>query len=366
MVIKEDMIVTTTPTIEGFQIQEYFGTISSHVVAGTGFFHDFLASFSDFFGGRSSSYQSQLSSINEEAIDILKQKAISLGANSIVGLRIDHDQISGKNVQMFMITALGTAVIAKPLKKSENLSTKSKRLLSSNEIDILLKRKRIVELAKQGELVMDDEIWKFIIKNQVHEIVPNILVSLTNYSDNSSDNSYVAESKKKFRERCRQYFLNLPEEIAKKHIYSAMEENPGILQALMEIIDGSNIVDFGKIGDFLDPDYFLRGKNFLPLLTLNKSWYCTDDILIFENILDKIKNIFKMRAKLITEVSKFSHKIKKMWVCECGQKNRETQKYCSKCGNDIFGFKDDEIHPKEIQQSISQKIDILKEYFSVD
>ena len=183
---------------------------------------------------------------------------------------------------------------------------------------------------------------------------------------NSSDNSYVTESKKKFRERCRQYFLNLPEEIAKKHIYSAMEENPGILQALMEIIDGSNIVDFGKIGDFLDPDYFLRGKNFLPLLTLNKSWYCTDDILIFENILDKIKNIFKMRAKLITEVSKFSHKIKKMWVCECGQKNRETQKYCSKCGNDIFGFKDDEIHPKEIQQSISQKIDILKEYFSVD
>ena len=104
-----DILVTTTSTIDGMLIKQYIKPISAHVVAGTNFFSDFFASFSDVFGGRSNTYQRQLSSIYTESIEILKQSAYQIGANCILGLKVDLDEISGKGKSMFMITATGTA-----------------------------------------------------------------------------------------------------------------------------------------------------------------------------------------------------------------------------------------------------------------
>ena len=43
MAIHRDMIVTTTGTIEGYEIKEYLGVISTQVVAGTNIFSDIAA-----------------------------------------------------------------------------------------------------------------------------------------------------------------------------------------------------------------------------------------------------------------------------------------------------------------------------------
>lgn len=51
------MIVTTTPTIEGRKIVEYKGIVFGEVVSGVNFVKDIAASFSNFFGGRSGSYE---------------------------------------------------------------------------------------------------------------------------------------------------------------------------------------------------------------------------------------------------------------------------------------------------------------------
>ena len=64
----DNIIVTTTSNIEGWETQEYLGTVSSHVVAGTNIFSDVFAGVRDVFGGRSKSYQRQLSAIHEEAM----------------------------------------------------------------------------------------------------------------------------------------------------------------------------------------------------------------------------------------------------------------------------------------------------------
>ena len=85
--------------------------VSAHIVAGTNLFSDFFASFSDVFGGRSQTYQKQLSSLYNEAIERIKYAAFELGANCVVGLSIDMDEISGKGKSMFMLTAVGTAVV---------------------------------------------------------------------------------------------------------------------------------------------------------------------------------------------------------------------------------------------------------------
>lgn len=54
------MIVTTTNSIEGGEISRYYDPIAAKVVIGTNIFSDIGASYVDFFGGRSSSYEKKM------------------------------------------------------------------------------------------------------------------------------------------------------------------------------------------------------------------------------------------------------------------------------------------------------------------
>ena len=63
------MIVTTTPQIEGKEIIEYKGIVFGEVVAGVDFMKDFAAGLTNFFGGRSGSYEGELIEARENAIE---------------------------------------------------------------------------------------------------------------------------------------------------------------------------------------------------------------------------------------------------------------------------------------------------------
>ena len=60
------MIVTTTPGVEGHPIQEYKGVVFGEVIAGVNFVKDVMAGFSNFFGGRSGTYEEELIPMFEE------------------------------------------------------------------------------------------------------------------------------------------------------------------------------------------------------------------------------------------------------------------------------------------------------------
>ncbi len=104
------MIITTTPTIEGRHIMEYKGIVFGEVVSGVDFVKDIAASFSNFFGGRSGSYEDELIQARENAIREMQQRAASIGANAVVGVDIDYE-VLGQNNGMLMVTVSGTAVV---------------------------------------------------------------------------------------------------------------------------------------------------------------------------------------------------------------------------------------------------------------
>ena len=52
-----DMIITTTNSIEGRQIQDYLGVVFGEMISGIDFVRDFTAGLTNFFGGRSNSYE---------------------------------------------------------------------------------------------------------------------------------------------------------------------------------------------------------------------------------------------------------------------------------------------------------------------
>ena len=108
-----NILITTTDTIENAVIEKYIDLITTNVVVGTNVFSDFGASITDFFGGTSQTYQNKLQKIYDTAFSNLRQRAIELGANAIVGVKIDFDEISGKGKSMFMVSAVGMAVLIK-------------------------------------------------------------------------------------------------------------------------------------------------------------------------------------------------------------------------------------------------------------
>ncbi|MDO4943498.1 MAG: putative heavy metal-binding protein [Lachnospiraceae bacterium] len=104
------MITTTTPSVEGKRIIEYRGIVFGEVISGVNFVKDIAASFSNFFGGRSGSYEEELVQARENAVREMEQRAAAMGANAVVGVDIDYEVLGADN-GMLMVTASGTAVV---------------------------------------------------------------------------------------------------------------------------------------------------------------------------------------------------------------------------------------------------------------
>lgn len=104
------MIITTTPSVEGASIREYKGIVCGEVIVGVNFVKDFAAGLTNFFGGRSGSYEEELIAARESAIQEMSQRALQLGANAVVGVDLDYE-VLGQGGNMLMATASGTAVV---------------------------------------------------------------------------------------------------------------------------------------------------------------------------------------------------------------------------------------------------------------
>ncbi len=103
------MILTTTPSIEGKAIKQYHGIVIGEAVMGANIFKDLFASIRDIVGGRSGSYEDELTKARQIAFRELEQEARNMGANAVVGIDLDYEVLGDKN-SMLMVSMSGTAV----------------------------------------------------------------------------------------------------------------------------------------------------------------------------------------------------------------------------------------------------------------
>ena len=102
------MIVTTTPSVEGYQIAEYKGIVVGEAIMGANIVRDMFAGITDIIGGRSGAYESKLQDARETALHELEQRARALGANAVVSVDLDYEVVGQS---MLMVSASGTAVV---------------------------------------------------------------------------------------------------------------------------------------------------------------------------------------------------------------------------------------------------------------
>lgn len=103
------MLITTTPNIEGKRIVKYLGLVTGEAILGANIFKDFFAGIRDIVGGRSAAYEEELRKAKEIALTEMKQQAMELGANAVIGVDLDYETV-GQTGGMLMVSASGTAI----------------------------------------------------------------------------------------------------------------------------------------------------------------------------------------------------------------------------------------------------------------
>jgi uncharacterized protein YbjQ (UPF0145 family) len=103
-------ILTTAPSLDGYQVAETLGIITAESVMGVGLIRDVLAGVRDVVGGRSESLQSSLRTARVACLKELETEAQRRGADAVIAVRLDYSEISGQGKSMLLLAASGTAV----------------------------------------------------------------------------------------------------------------------------------------------------------------------------------------------------------------------------------------------------------------
>ena len=104
------MILTSANTLSGRKIIEYKGLVTGESLIGANIYKDLFSGVRDVVGGRTSRYEDELKKARDLALGSMKEKAESLDANAIIGLKISYDNLGGTMGNTILVTAYGTAI----------------------------------------------------------------------------------------------------------------------------------------------------------------------------------------------------------------------------------------------------------------
>jgi uncharacterized protein YbjQ (UPF0145 family) len=101
------MIVTTSTHLEGYKVTEHLGIIRGITVRSRGVGGNILGGLQSLVGGRNSVYTDLCEQARQEAYELLMLHAQQVGANAIISMRYDANEVMQGITE---VLAYGTAV----------------------------------------------------------------------------------------------------------------------------------------------------------------------------------------------------------------------------------------------------------------
>ena len=101
------MIIVTTNDLPGYRIEEVFGEVTGLTVRARNIGTQFGAGLKSLVGGELKGLTKQLAQSREEALQRLTETAEARGANAVIAMRFDANEVSNGYQE---IVAYGTAV----------------------------------------------------------------------------------------------------------------------------------------------------------------------------------------------------------------------------------------------------------------
>jgi uncharacterized protein YbjQ (UPF0145 family) len=105
------MIVTTTNDIAGYRITRHLGVVRGITVRSRSVIGNIGAGIQSLFGGNITIYTTLAEKAREEAFNLMIEHAASAGANAIVAMRYDANEITDGITE---VLAYGSAVVVEP------------------------------------------------------------------------------------------------------------------------------------------------------------------------------------------------------------------------------------------------------------
>ena len=104
----DQQLITTSNTLEGYRIIKHLGIIRGITVRSRSIFGNIAGGFQTLFGGKISIYAELCEKTREEAYQLMVQHANERGANAIINMRYDANEVMGGVTE---VLAYGTAVV---------------------------------------------------------------------------------------------------------------------------------------------------------------------------------------------------------------------------------------------------------------
>ena len=108
------LFITTTFTIEGYQIVEYKGLVRGIIVRSPTIAQGILGGLKNLVGGRIGAYTTMCEQTRQQAYEGMLAHAAELGANAVVGVRYDAAEVVA-NESSTEVLCYGTAVVVQKI-----------------------------------------------------------------------------------------------------------------------------------------------------------------------------------------------------------------------------------------------------------
>ena len=107
--------ITTAFELPGYRVVQSLGVVRGITVRSRSIFGTVGASLQTVVGGNISMWSEMCETGRQEAFEIMAQHAAALGANAVIGMRYDANEISNGVTE---VLAYGTAVVIEPFREA--------------------------------------------------------------------------------------------------------------------------------------------------------------------------------------------------------------------------------------------------------
>lgn len=102
------ILITTSTSLEGYKVTKQLGLVRGITVRSRSILGNMAGGFMTIFGGRNTIYTELCESAREEALQLLIEHAMQIGANAIINMRYDANEVMNGLTE---VLAYGTAVV---------------------------------------------------------------------------------------------------------------------------------------------------------------------------------------------------------------------------------------------------------------
>jgi len=350
MVRHNGFLTTTTHSVEGAQVTQYLDVVYHSVVVGANILSDLVAAFTDFFGGFSRTYEKRLQLIFDEAINGLELKAKMTGANGVLGVSLDVDEISGGGKSMFMISVSGTAVILQwsaqhPPRNLESSSQSVTNKVLQHKVGRIHLERRLAD-----DEALSKEDWKDVLRYGDHKLLDKVLARfIADYQNEFSDGQPKNEILYDFMIS---YLSSLPHEKVIAVVYSHIVDHAELIADL--IID-ADLFDPFSIHSLLNTG---RTNEAIVVLESTKNIYTREDFASMVEIRNWLKGMEDVGELKVAKGVLGKEKLR--YVCVNNHSNPSKAKYCQVCDLNIKGLTREQV--KKIE-SFFVRVDVLESIY---